>query len=235
MIAKILIVEDEPQMRRAVSVGLRANGFEVLTAETGEDALDTIPLSRPDIILLDLMLPGIDGLEGVRQLREWSTVPVIVVSARGEERAKVQALDLGADDYLTKPFGMDELLARIRVALRHAALASATGEPVFEDGDLRIDLAARVVTVRGQEVHLTPTEYDLLRELAANAGKVMTHHQILGRVWGPASVDDTQYLRTYVNQLRRKIEADPAHPERIVNEPGIGYRYRRAGVKDGGV
>jgi two-component system, OmpR family, KDP operon response regulator KdpE len=228
MSAKILIVEDEPQMRRAVSAGLRANGFEVLTAETGEDALDTIPLSRPDIILLDLMLPGIDGLEVVRQLREWSAVPVIVVSARGEERAKVQALDMGADDYLTKPFGMDELLARIRVALRHAAFANARNEAVFTDGDLRIDLSARVVTVRGQEVHLTPTEYDLLRELTANAGRVMTHHQLLGRVWGPASVTDTQYLRTYVNQLRKKIERDPTHPERIINEPGIGYRYRRA-------
>jgi two-component system, OmpR family, KDP operon response regulator KdpE len=228
MSAKILIVEDEPQMRRAVSAGLRANGFEVLTAETGEDALDTIPLSRPDIILLDLMLPGIDGLEVVRQLREWSAVPVIVVSARGEERAKVQALDMGADDYLTKPFGMDELLARIRVALRHAAFANARHEAVFTDGDLRIDLSARVVTVRGQEVHLTPTEYDLLRELTANAGRVMTHHQLLGRVWGPASVTDTQYLRTYVNQLRKKIERDPTHPERIINEPGIGYRYRRA-------
>jgi two-component system KDP operon response regulator KdpE len=227
MSAKILIVEDEPQMRRAVSAGLRANGFDVLMAESGEDALDTIPFSRPDIILLDLMLPGIDGLEVVRQLREWSATPVIVVSARGEERAKVQALDLGADDYLTKPFGMDELLARIRVALRHAALANVQRDPIFIDGDLRIDLGARVVTVRGQDVHLTPTEYDLLRELTANAGKVMTHHHLLGRVWGPASVTDTQYLRTYVNQLRRKIESDPAHPERIINEPGIGYRYRR--------
>jgi two-component system, OmpR family, KDP operon response regulator KdpE len=227
MSAQILIVDDEPQMRRALRAGLRANGFEVSLAATGEEALDTIPLSRPDIVLLDLMLPGIDGLEVVRQLREWSSVPVIVVSARGEERAKVQALDLGADDYLTKPFGMDELLARIRVALRHAALANTSNDPLFEDGDLRIDLAARLVTIRGQEVHLTPTEYDLLRELASHAGKVMTHHQLLGRVWGPASVSDTQYLRTYVNQLRRKIEADPAHPQRIVNEPGIGYRYRR--------
>ena len=227
MSARILIVDDEPQMRRALRAGLQANGFEVLLASTGEEALDTTPLSQPDIVLLDLMLPGIDGLEVVRRLREWSPVPVIVLSARGEERAKVQALDLGADDYLTKPFGMDELLARIRVALRHAALANAASDPVFEDGDLRIDLSARVVTVHGQEVHLTPTEYDLLRELTANAGKVMTHHHLLGRVWGPASVNDTQYLRTYVNQLRRKIEADPSHPQRIVNEPGIGYRYRR--------
>jgi two-component system KDP operon response regulator KdpE len=227
MSARILIVDDEPQMRRALRAGLRANGFEVLLAATGEEALDTIPISRPDILLLDLMLPGIDGLEVVRQLREWTRMPVIVVSARGEERAKVQALDLGADDYLTKPFGMDELLARIRVALRHAALANAPSDPVFEDGDLRIDLAARIVTVSGREIHLTPTEYELLRVLIANAGKVLTHHHLLGHVWGAASVSDTQYLRTYVNQLRRKIEADPSHPRRIVNEPGIGYRYRR--------
>ncbi|MEX2314399.1 MAG: response regulator transcription factor, partial [Thermomicrobiales bacterium] len=162
MSARIMIVDDEPQMRRALRAGLHANGFEVLLAATGEEALDTLPLARADVVLLDLMLPGIDGLEVVRQLREWSDVPIIVVSARGEERVKVQALDLGADDYLTKPFGMDELLARVRVALRHARLANATSEPVFEDGDLRIDLAARSVTVRDQDIHLTPTEYDLL-------------------------------------------------------------------------
>ena len=180
------------------------------------------------MVLLDLTLPGIDGLDVVRQLREWSTVPIIVLSAREGERDKVTALDLGADDYLTKPFGMDELLARIRVALRHAAHLSAGSEPVFRDGGLVVDLAGRVVTVDGAEVHLTPTEYDLLRELIANAGKVMTHHQLLGRVWGPASVNDTQYLRTYINQLRKKIEGGPAHPQRIINEPGIGYRYRRS-------
>lgn len=225
--AKILIVDDERQMRRAVGAGLRANGFEVSFAETGEEALDTIPLTRPDVILLDLMLPGIDGLDVVRLLREWSLAPIIVVSARGEERAKVQALDLGADDYLTKPFGMDELLARIRVALRHATRTADSSEPIFRDDDLTVDFSRRLVTLAGQEVHLTPTEYDLLRELIANAGKVMTHHMLLSRVWGPASAEDTSYLRTYVNQLRKKLERDPSHPERIINEPGIGYRFRR--------
>jgi two-component system KDP operon response regulator KdpE len=230
MSAKILIVEDEPQMRRAVGAGLRANGFAVLMAESGEDALDSIPLTLPDVILLDLTLPGLDGLEIVRQIREWSATPIIVLSAREGEQDKVRALDLGADDYLTKPFGMEELLARIRVALRHAAHPAADSGPVFNDGGLVIDFAGRGVTVDDVEVHLTPTEFDLLRELALNAGKVMTHHHLLGRVWGPASVNDTQYLRTYINQLRKKIERDPNQPRRIINEPGIGYRYRRGDV-----
>jgi two-component system KDP operon response regulator KdpE len=223
--AKVLVIDDEPQMLRAVGAGLRANGFVVALAATGEEALDQLPLTRPDVVLLDLTLPGMDGLDVVRQLREWSKVPIIVLSARGDERDKVRALDLGADDYLTKPFGMEELLARIRVALRHTGATAAT-EPVYTDGALIIDFARRLVTLRGADVHLTPTEYDLLRELVTNAGKVLTHQMLLGRVWGPASVNDTQYLRTYVNQLRRKIEDDPAHPQRIINEPGIGYRYR---------
>ncbi|MEX1158456.1 MAG: response regulator [Thermomicrobiales bacterium] len=227
MAAKILIVEDEPQMRRAVGAGLRANGFDISMAARGEEALDMIPLSRPTVVLLDLSLPGIDGLDVARQLREWSTLPIIVLSARGDERDKVAALDLGADDYLTKPFGMDELLARIRVALRHSAHVTDTADPVVTDGSLRVDLARRVVSLAGEEVHLTPTEYDLLRELIANAGKVMTHLLLLNRVWGPTSADETQYLRTYINPLRKKIEEDPAHPSRIVNEPGIGYRYLR--------
>ena len=223
--AKVLVIDDEPQMRRAVGAGLRGNGFVVSLAATGEEALDQLPLVRPDVVLLDLMLPGVDGLEVVRQIREWSNVPIIVLSARGDERDKVRALDLGADDYLTKPFGMEELLARIRVALRHTGATAAT-EPVISDGALTIDFARRLVTLRGAELHLTPTEYDLLRELVTNAGKVLTHQMLLRRVWGPASVNDTQYLRTYVNQLRRKLEDDPAHPQRIINEPGIGYRYR---------
>lgn len=228
MAARILIVEDEPQMRRAVSAGLRANGFDVLIAESGEDALDSVPLTRPDVILLDLTLPGVDGLDVVRQLREWSVIPIIVLSAREGERDKVMALDLGADDYLTKPFGMAELLARIRAALRHSAHLRSGAEAVFRDGSLSVDFVRRVVTIDEQEVHLTPTEYDLLRELITNAGKVLTHQHLLGRVWGAASVNDTRYLRTYVNQLRKKIESDPSHPRRIVNEPGIGYRYRRS-------
>ena len=225
--AKILIVEDEPQMRRAVGAGLRANGFEVLLADSGEQALDMIPLDRPDVILLDLTLPNMDGLDVVRELRQWSATPVVVLSARGEERDKVRALDLGADDYLTKPFGMDELLARIRVALRHASNATAAPEPVVRDGDLTVDFAKRDVLLAGTRVHLTPTEYELLRALISQSGKVLTHHMLLSQVWGPASAYETQYLRTYVNQLRKKIEADPAHPQRIINEPGIGYRYRR--------
>lgn len=227
MSARILIVEDEPHMRRAVGAGLKANGFNVHAVDRGEDALSSVPVFRPDVILLDLTLPGIDGHDVIRDLREWSMTPVIVLSAHGDERDKVQALDLGADDYLTKPFGMDELLARVRVALRHAAQLGTGPEPVFADGNLSVDFSRRVVTVGGTEVHLTPTEYDLLRVLVTNAGKVLTHHMLLGQVWGPASVSDTHYLRTYVNQLRRKIEADPAQPARIVTEPGIGYRYRR--------
>jgi two-component system KDP operon response regulator KdpE len=227
MSAKILVVEDEQQMQRALRAGLRANGFDVSVAASGEAALDVIALLRPDVILLDLTLPGIDGLDVVRQLREWTATPIVVLSARGEERDKVAALDLGADDYLRKPFGLEELLARIRVALRHAAHLSSGTEPVFDDGGLVVDLAKRRVTLDGADIHLTPTEYELLRELISNAGKVLTHHMLLNRVWGPASADDTQYLRTYINQLRKKLEIDPARPQRIINEPGIGYRYRR--------
>jgi two-component system KDP operon response regulator KdpE len=229
MAARILIVDDEPQMRRAVGAGLRANGFEVLLAASGEEALDTVPLTMPDVILLDLTLPKLDGLDVLRELRTWSAVPIIVLSARGEERDKVQALDLGADDYLTKPFGMAELLARIRVALRHAASASSDQEPTIQDGALVVDLAKRDVFLDGRSIHLTPTEFELLRALMTQSGKVLTHQMLLSQVWGPASAYETQYLRTYINQLRKKIERDPAHPERIINEPGIGYRYRPVG------
>lgn len=229
MTARVLVVEDEPQMRRALSAGLRANGFEVVLASDGESGLDTAALELPDVVLLDLTLPDMDGLDVVRRLREWGTIPIIVVSARGGERDKVAALDLGADDYLTKPFGMDELLARIRVTQRHAATATGSSDVIFDDHGLVVNFAARSVRLRGREIHLTPTEYDLLAELIRNAGRVMTHHMLLGRVWGPASVDDTQYLRTYVNQLRKKLEDDPAQPMRIINEPGIGYRYRVQG------
>jgi two-component system KDP operon response regulator KdpE len=177
------------------------------------------------VVILDLGLPDIDGIEVVRQLREWTSVPIVVLSVRDDERTKIAALEQGADDYLTKPFSIGELVARIRVALRHAAGQTPT-EPVLTFGDLRIDLARRVVTLAGEEVHLTPTEYDLLRVLALNAGRILTHQMLLSEVWGPASADQTHYLRVYVNQLRRKIEPDPSRWRFIVTEPGIGYRFR---------
>lgn len=225
MNTRVLVVDDERQILRALNVGLRANGYEVELAVDGETALAVAAINPPDVIVLDLIMPRMEGIEVIRQLREWSESPIIVLSARGEERAKVQALDAGADDYLTKPFGMEELLARIRAALRRTAFHSQ-GDPVLDFGALKIDLAAHVVTVGGEEVHLTPTEYELLRELAANAGKVMTHQMLLNRVWGPASGDSTNYLRVYVNQLRSKIEPDPSRPRYILTDPGVGYRFR---------
>ncbi|HMM40316.1 MAG TPA: response regulator [Thermomicrobiales bacterium] len=225
MTARILVVDDEPQIRRAVRAGLQANGFAVELAPSGDAALDAIALNVPDVVILDLGLPDIDGIEVVRQIREWCAAPIIVLSVREAERDKVAALDAGADDYLTKPFGMDELLARVRVALRHSA-SQLRGEPVLAFGDLRIDRTSRLVTVRDEEIHLTPTEYDLLCELAANAGRVLTHQMLLTRVWGPASADSTHYLRVYINQLRQKIEADPRRPRYLTTEPGVGYRFR---------
>lgn len=223
--AHVLVVDDEPQIRRALRAGLQAHGFEVVLAADGEAALDAAALQPPDVVILDLGLPDRDGIEVVRQLREWSSVPILILSVRGAEREKVLALDSGADDYLTKPFGMDELLARVRAALRRAA-GQGRGEPVLEFDELRIDLASRVVTVAGREVHLTPTEYELLRELAVNAGRVLTHQMLLTHVWGPASADATHYLRVYINQLRQKLEPEPTRPRYIVTEPGVGYRFR---------
>ena len=221
---RVLVVDDEPQIRRALRVGLAGRGYDVQLAATGEEALDLAAVAPPSVVILDLMLPGMSGLEVCRALREWSQVPIIVLSAKGEERDKVEALDLGADDYLTKPFGMDELLARIRVALRRVADAPAS--PVLEHGDLRLDQAARLVTVGGREVHLTPTEYEMLRYLMANAGKVLTHRTLLRAIWGPGYEDGTQTLRFFIVQLRRKIEPDPSRPTYIRTEPGVGYRFR---------
>ena len=223
---RVLVVDDEPQIRRALRTALGGHGYEVELAEDGAIALDALALRLPDLVLLDLAMPRVDGLEVVRQTREWSKVPIIVLSARGEERDKVLALDLGADDYLTKPFGMEELLARVRAALRR------TGAPVASSvvvGDLTVDFGRHVVT-RGQaEVHLTKTEYDLLRVLATNADKVMTHRQLLERVWGSYATDNARQLRVYINYLRRKLEPDPGHPRLIVTEPGVGYRFRTTG------
>ncbi len=223
--ARLVVVDDEPQIRRALRAGLRANGFEVELAATGESALDAVAVHPPEVVILDLGLSDMDGVEVIRQLREWSSVPIIVLSVRNAEPEKVRALDAGADDYLTKPFGMDELVARIRVALRHAS-GQHHDEPVLKFGDLQIDVAHRIVTRAGVELHLTPTEYDLLRELAGNADRVLTHQMLLSRVWGPASADATNYLRVYVNQLRHKIEPDPARPRYLITEPGVGYRFR---------
>ncbi|MBN2085477.1 MAG: response regulator transcription factor [Anaerolineales bacterium] len=222
---KILIVDDEPQILRALRAGLIAQGYEVVSAADGEEALDKASAELPDAIFLDLNLPKKSGLEVCRELRKWSAAPIIVLSVRDSERDKVTALDLGADDYLTKPFGTDELLARLRVALRHAAAGEGTGEPVLRAGNITIDLARHVVERGGEEVHLTATEYNLLAYLATNAGRVLTHTQIMGHVWGAGYESETQNLRVYISQLRRKLDPDSLQPQMITTEPGIGYRF----------
>jgi two-component system KDP operon response regulator KdpE len=223
---RVLVVDDEPQIRRALRVALRANGYDVVEAESGAAALEATAVHPPDVIILDLGLPDLDGIEVCRRLREWTRLPIIVLSAHGDDEAKVRALDEGADDYVTKPFSMPELLARIRVALRRAATATETGEPVIRAGDVVIDLARRVVTRAGQEVHLTPTEYGLLRFLAQHAGRVVTHGHLLRSVLGPGYEDATGALRVYIAGLRKKLEADPAQPRLLLTEPGVGYRLR---------
>lgn len=217
------MVDDEPQIRRALTRTLEGNGFDVRAVGTGEEALTTLRW-RPEVVLLDLMLPDFDGLEVARRIREQTTAPILVLSARGEERQKVTVLDQGVDDYITKPFGTEELLARIRVALRHAAGQPVA--PIVEAGSLRIDLERRTVTLGGEEIHLTPTEYEVLKYLARHAGKVITHRMLLQQVWGPEHVDETQYLHVFMSQLRRKIEPQPARPQYILTEPGVGYRFR---------
>jgi two-component system, OmpR family, KDP operon response regulator KdpE len=220
---RILVVDDEPQIRRALRTALTGHGYEVEVAENGEQALTLLPTWQPVALVLDLVMPDIDGIEVLRQTRTWSDLPVIVLSARGQERDKVQALDLGADDYLTKPFGMDELLARVRAILRRRGESNQT---TLAFCDIELDLAKHVVTKAGSEVHLTPTEFDLLRVLAVNAGKVITHRQLLERVWGAYAAENSQQLRVYINYLRRKLEDDPARPRWIVTDPGVGYRLR---------
>jgi two-component system KDP operon response regulator KdpE len=227
--ALVLVIEDEPQMRRFLRTALGAQDYRVVEAETAKEGLAALTTQNPEVVLLDLGLPDGDGIELARQVREWSRVPIIVISARGREGDKVAALDAGADDYLTKPFGVEELLARIRVALRHAAQAGPeAASEVITIGPLRIDQARREVNVDGREVHLTPLEFRLLGLLARNAGRVMTHRQILREVWGPPYANQTHYLRVFMAQLRRKVEADPARPRLLVTEPGVGNRMKDA-------
>jgi len=223
----VLVIEDEPQIRRFLRATLSAHGYRLVEAATAQEGLMHAATRQPEIVILDLGLPDLDGLELTRQLREWSAMPIIVLSARGQESDKVAALDAGADDYLTKPFGVGELLARMRVALRHTArIAQEPGEAVFTVGDLRIDMARRQVFVANQEVHLTPIEYKLLTTLVRYAGKVVTHHQLLREVWGPGASSETHYLRVYMGQLRHKLEANPTRPRYLVTESGVGYRLR---------
>jgi two-component system KDP operon response regulator KdpE len=223
----ILLVEDEPQLRRYLRVTLAPHGYRVLEAVNAQEGETLAASHQPDLILLDLGLPDLDGLELCRRLREWFTAPIIVVSARGMEGDKIQALDQGADDYLTKPFGTGELLARIRVALRHRTHGEAAQEtPVFALGNWQVDQARREVTVGGQPVHLTPNEYKLLTTLVKHAGKVLTHHQLLKEVWGGVQGAQPHYLRVYMAQLRHKLEADPTRPRHLLTEPGVGYRLK---------
>jgi two-component system KDP operon response regulator KdpE len=222
----VLLIEDEPQMRRFLRAALDGGQWHLIEAATAREGLAQAASRTPDLILMDLGLPDGDGLDLTRRIREWSAVPIIVISARGRESEKVSALDAGADDYLTKPFGVEELLARMRVALRHVARIEGDGEAAFESGELRVDLALRRVTVRGEEVHLTPLEYKLLTTLVKHAGKVLTHRLLLKEVWGPNAQAQTHYLRVYMTQLRHKIEADPARPRLLLTEPGVGYRLQ---------
>ncbi|MCA9636728.1 MAG: response regulator [Myxococcales bacterium] len=225
--AVILVIEDEVPMRRFLRALVAGHGLRVVEAASGEEGIALAASHAPDVILLDLGLPGVDGLEVTRRIREWSETPIIVISARGLEEDKVRALDLGADDYLTKPFGASELLARLRVALRHAGRRAAEGaDPRFVLGDLEVDLAARVVRVRGEEVHLTPIEYRLLALLVRHAGRVLTHRHFLREIWGPGASGQDHYVRVHMSQLRRKIEEDPAQPRYVITETGVGYRLR---------
>lgn len=220
--ARILIIDDEIQIRRLLKVALTGHGYVVKEAACGEDGLKEAVMYRPDLIILDMGLPDKEGMEIIGNLREWSKVPIIIVSVREDEADKIGALDAGADDYVTKPFNMGELLARMRAALRHAA--GAGEEPVFNFNELTIDLAHRRVKIYDTEIKLSPIEYDLLKNLAVNAGKVLTHKQLLRSIWGPAYENDVHYLRVYIGQLRRKVESDPSHPKHIITEPGVGYR-----------
>ncbi|MEA2255113.1 MAG: two-component system, OmpR family, operon response regulator KdpE [Solirubrobacteraceae bacterium] len=220
--ARVLVVDDEPQIVRALKVILRSAGFEPQAAETRREALDAVAVRPPDALILDLVLPDGSGVDVCEEIRRWSSLPIIVLSAVGDEREKVRALNAGADDYVTKPFGAEELIARVRAVLRRSA--DAASEPVVRVGAVAIDLAARRVTRDGAEVHLTPIEFDLLRVLAVHRGKLVTHRALLRDVWGPGYGDETHYLRVHVAHIRRKLEDDPARPRIVLTDPGIGYR-----------
>lgn len=221
----VVLIEDEPQIRRFLRATLTGQGYRLFEAATGADGIVEVGSRQPDVIIIDLGLPDMDGVDVIRRLREWTAVPIIVLSARGQERDKVTALDAGADDYVSKPFGASELLARIRVALRHAAGAShEADEAAFGVGELQVDRLRRHVSLGGTEVRLTPTEYKLLTTLVRYAGKVVTHQQLLREVWGPAHTDQGHYVRIYMAHLRHKLEAEPARPRYLLTEPGVGYR-----------
>ena len=222
---RVLVCDDELQILRALKVILRDAGFEVIASAGAQEALDAAAVKRPDAAVLDLVLPDGDGIEVCRQIREWSEMPIIVLSAVGEETEKIRALDAGADDYVTKPFSPGELIARLNRALRRSTARPAADEPVLVADGLELDLAAHRVTVGGAEVHLTPTEFELLRALMQGRGRLLTHRTLLGEVWGPGYEDDTQVLRVHVANLRRKIESEPGAPRYIVTDPGVGYRF----------
>ena len=220
--ARILIVDDESQIRKLLRVSLKAHGFIIDEAASGQDGINRAAIFKPDLMIVDLGLPDINGKEVIREIREWSNAPIIILTAHDQEQEKIDALDAGADDYITKPFSMGELLARIRVCLRR--MATGESEPLLTCGGLTVDLVQRRVSVEGREVKLTPTEYEIIKLLAQNAGRVLTHKQLLKAVWGNSYDNDTHYIRVYVGQLRRKIETDPAQPKYIITESGIGYR-----------
>jgi two-component system KDP operon response regulator KdpE len=226
--ARVLIIDDEPEIRNAIRPGLQSAHFSVEWAGTATEGMDRLNRWHPDVIILDLSLPDMDGLQACRMIRQWSPVPIIVLSVRSSDADKITALESGADDYLTKPFSVGELIARLRVALRHAAHTGTGGDgtPRFQAGDLVIDFATRQVTMTGREIHLTPTEYEVLKYLAMNVGKVVTHQTLLQAVWGPAYTDEVHYLRVCVAQLRRKIEPDASRPHYLLTEPGVGYRLK---------
>ncbi len=220
--ARILVIDDEKQIRRMLKAALEGYGYDISEAASGRQGLSQTSIFHPDVVILDLGLPDMDGIDVIARLREWTQVPIIVLSVREHEDDKIKALDAGADDYVTKPFGMGELLARLRAALRR--IARSEDEPHFTFGELSLDIEHRIVTVKGEEIKLTPTEYEVLKYLAQNAGKVVTHRQLLLAIWGSNYQEHSQYLRVYIGQLRRKIEADPSQPAYIITEPGVGYR-----------